>query len=162
MDGLATLGPLLARVPGEVLVLTGFPRPPRPWVETVSLDGGSWARAAATKRAVDRLRAPGFVALLVLVNEPGPRSIDVTLFGKRQTFSSGAFALASTTRSPIVPIAARWRGVKPELVVGDPIAVGEHSAMAAALARWLEDYLREGPPERTAGLTAGLLARLNG
>jgi hypothetical protein len=137
------LGSLLERLPGEVRVLQYSGHARR------RLTGGSvgteaWQRAAALRAAVSTLRGGGSVFLLVDSNE-FPTTIEVTLFGRRTRLARGAFALARITGSPVVPIAPRWRGSRVEIVVGDPIAPGDEAEMAAATARWLEDFVRATP-----------------
>ena len=77
--------------------------------------------------------------------------IRVPFFGRTASLARGAFALSRMTGAPIVPVVTRWRGSRVELVSGDPLDApdgpdGEH-AHAAAVARWLEDYLRTNPEE---------------
>ena len=49
----------------------------------------------------------------------------------------------------MLPIAVRWQGSGVRFDTGEPIAPGDPQAMAAALAAWLEDYLRRHPEELT-------------
>lgn len=78
-------------------------------------------------------------------------SLRVPFFGGTAPIARGAFALSRMTGAPIVPMVARWRGTRVELVAGEHfVAAGgpdrEH-ALAAETARWLEDYLRANPQE---------------
>jgi hypothetical protein len=74
---------------------------------------------------------------------------------------------------PIIPIVGRWRGGEVEVALGRPLAPGaagcaappaidgipaEESALAAAAARWLEEYLAASPAELGLGLLRELLA----
>lgn len=84
-------------------------------------------------------------------------TIEVPLLGRSLPLARGAFALARLTRTPIVPVALRWRGTAMETTVGAPLSpdLGERG-MAVAAAAWLEGYLRERPGE----LSVFILERL--
>lgn len=78
-------------------------------------------------------------------------SFRVPFFGGTAPIARGAFALSRITGAPIVPMVARWRGTRVELVAGTPLAAADgperEQALAAETARWLEDYLRASPEE---------------
>jgi hypothetical protein len=142
---ITAVGAVLEQLPGEVLVLhlSGTPRK-RLTMTPVGTD--QWQRAAALRRAVTALRTGGSVFMLVDANEV-PATVEVTLFGRTTRLARGAFALARMTGSPLVPLAARWRGSRVEIVTGDPIPPAAEAVMAAAAARWLEGFVRESPEE---------------
>jgi lauroyl/myristoyl acyltransferase len=127
------LGVLSERLQGESLVLRGS-------------QGNDQQRAATFHRAIETLRANGFV-VLALDPHDAPR-IAVPFLGGTLQLARGPFAMARIARVPIVLIVPRWIGNEIELIVGEPLPVGEdEQALAAAAARWLEDYLRETPGE---------------
>ena len=47
----------------------------------------------------------------------------------------------------MLPIIARWRGARVEVLTANPITPAEPTAMAAILCSWLESYLRKNPSE---------------
>jgi hypothetical protein len=47
----------------------------------------------------------------------------------------------------MLPVTACWHGRGVVIVAGGPIEPGEGSVQAAALVRWLEQYLTENPGE---------------
>jgi len=77
--------------------------------------------------------------------------IRVPFFGRTTPLARGAFALSRMTGAPIVPVVARWRGTRVELVAGEilgaPDGPERETADAATIAQWLEDYLRANPDE---------------
>jgi len=143
------LGVLTERVQGETLVLRGtqFPldraRTPQN-VDTIA--GTEQQRAATFHRAIERLRANGFVILALDPREA--QRINVPFFGGTLQLARGPFAMARIARVPIVPLVARWDGEEIELIVGEALPVdNDETALATAAAQWLEKYLRESPGE---------------
>jgi lauroyl/myristoyl acyltransferase len=103
-------------------------------------------RVAAFHHAIKTLRAGKFVFLTA---EPyfGSR-IEAMLFGRAITLARGPFALARLTGAPIIPLVARWRGTRVEIIRGDAIAASKNESLsAAAMAKWLQDYLAANPGE---------------
>ena len=151
------LGPALERLPGPVLALRhGLLYSPDPPVEIVTTEGDDQQRAAAFQRALARLDSGGFAVLAVDV-VPGS-GLPVSCLGRTLELARGPFALARLAKVPLAPLLARWRGGEVEVEVGQPIHGEEESALAAAAARWLEQYLLDSPAE----LGLGLLRRLLG
>jgi hypothetical protein len=146
MGAYETLGAFLARLPGEVLSLRMSSGGSTPGITRVAVGGlDEWQRVQVTKRAVTTLRAGGFVFLAI--DGPGSSFVEMEVFGGSVFAAAGAFALAKLAGAPMVPITARWRGDKVDVIVGEAIPPGDPSTMAAALGRWLEGYLRENPRE---------------
>ena len=145
MGALWSMEDFLERLPGDVLVLSEVVRSRPGGITAVGLgkDRDEWRRVAAMKHAVDTLGAGGFVMLAV--DGAGSSRRNVKLFGKNVWLANGGFALARLTGTPMLPITARWRGSRIEIIVGDPVPPGDEAVMAARLASWLEQYLRETP-----------------
>jgi lauroyl/myristoyl acyltransferase len=147
----AALGAALERLPGDVLAVHRGGFAPRPGVTHVHIGPGEWERARVFHRAVTTLRGGGFLFTAVdghAVDGYYASTVDAPMFGGTVSFARGAFALARITGTPIVLLAARWRGSRVEVAVSDPIAPeGGEEAMATGAARWLESYLREFPGE---------------
>jgi lauroyl/myristoyl acyltransferase len=142
------LGMLSERLQGETLVLRGtqFPldRASRSNVDLIA--GSDQQRAATLHRAVERLRANGFVILALDPREA--QRIAVPFFGGTLQLARGPFAMARIARVPIVPIVARWDGDAIDLIVGDALPFSDdETTLAASAAQWLERYLRESPGE---------------
>lgn len=128
------LGVLSERLNGEVLVLRG------------SVGTTDQQRAATFHRAIEQLRADGFVVMALDPNEA--QRIAVPFLGRTLHLARGAFAMARIARVPIVPLVARWEGEEIELIVGDPLPMSENEQELAGWAGgWLEGYLREWPGE---------------
>jgi lauroyl/myristoyl acyltransferase len=102
-------------------------------------------RAAKFYEAATWLRSGG-VVLMALDPQHATR-IPVPFFGRTLGLARGAFALSRMTGAPIVPIVARWRGTRVEVVAGQPLEGGDERELAAAAARWLEAHLRAFPDE---------------
>lgn len=102
---------------------------------------------AAFTEAARILRGGG--AVLLVVDGFGSARVPMRLFDRDVMVSAGAFRLARLAGAPILPIAVRWRGRGVSFDTGGSIRPGEPEAMAAALAAWLEDYLRRRPGELT-------------
>lgn len=104
-------------------------------------------RAAKFHEAAAWLRGGGTV--LMALDPMYATRIGAPFFGGSLQLARGAFALSRITGVPIVPVVARWVGTKVDVVGGEPLA-GEtpgEEALAAAAARWLENYLRANPRE---------------
>jgi lauroyl/myristoyl acyltransferase len=105
-------------------------------------------RVAAFYEATRVLQRGGLV--LMAVDPDDATWIRVPFFGGTLPLARGAFALARATGAPIVPLAARWSGTSIDVVVGEPLTAAGADAeqsLAASIARWLEDYLRQHPEE---------------
>jgi hypothetical protein len=157
VGALMALGPALERVPGRVLVLrrriSGAAVPSRLTIELT--EGDEQHRARVFYRALDWLRG-GASVFMPLDPEEAVR-IAVPFRGRSLLLARGPFAMSRIMQVPIVPIVARWRGSRIEIILGDPIApTDDESAIAAAAAAWLEQYLLESPldiSERILSLT---------
>ncbi|HEY3567704.1 MAG TPA: hypothetical protein VGP73_07205 [Thermoanaerobaculia bacterium] len=147
------LSAAIERLPGPVLALRqGLLHPPRPPVRIESTEGDGQRRAAAFQSALDHLGAGGFVVVALDV-VPGP-GLRVPCLGRTIELARGPFAMARLTGTPLLPLAARWRGGEVEIETGDPLAAPPaaapeawESALAAAAAHWLERYLLGSPAE---------------
>lgn len=96
-------------------------------------------------RGVRWLREGGFVFLAL---DPHTASrVHAPFRGRTLRLARGAFALARMTGVPLVPVVARWRGSRIELVMGDAITGSDEDVLAASIARWLESYLDAHPGE---------------
>ena len=157
VGALVALGPALESVPGQVLVLRRTMSDAAvPSSLTIELtEGDEQHRARTFYRALDWLRRGDSVFMPLdpeeAVRIPGP------FCGRSLLLARGPFAMSRIMQVPIVPIVARWRGSRIEIIVGDPIPPAEdESTIAAAAAAWLERYLRESPleiSERVLALT---------
>lgn len=166
------LGLALDRLPGPVLALRqGGPlATPRPPVEIAATEGEAQSRAALFHRALLHLEHGGFV-VLALDAAPGP-ALRVPCLGQTLPLARGPFALARLSGAPLVPLVGRWRRGGVEMVLGEALAPAVpagstpeawESALAAAAAGWLENYLLEEPAEIGLGLLRVLLGLdLNG
>jgi lauroyl/myristoyl acyltransferase len=147
------VGAALEHLGGKVLVLHRGNFAPLPGLTLLRTGDDEWARARALKEAIATLRAGGFVYLAMDgFGEDGydAATVEAPLLGGSAGFARGGLALARMTATPLVPIAARWRGRGAEIVCGDPIAPSpDERAMAVSLARWLEQQLLESPGEIT-------------
>jgi lauroyl/myristoyl acyltransferase len=143
------VGAVLERLPGEVLVLHRGRFAPRPGLTLLRIGADEWDRARAFRRAITTLLAGGTVYLAMDgLGSDGydAATVEAPLLGGTARLARGAFALSRITGAPLVPVLARWRGSRAEIVSGDPIpASADESAMAAATARWLERYLLDSP-----------------
>ena len=102
-------------------------------------------RAAAFYHATARLRR-GELVLMALDPQRASR-IDAPFLGGTLQLARGAFALSLATGAPIVPIVARWRGLRIEAVTGDALIGDDEPSLAASAAQWLERYLVDAPDE---------------
>jgi hypothetical protein len=142
---ISALGGALEQLPGEVLVLH-VSGAPRGRLRMLSVGPTQWDRAAAFAQAMCALRAGGFVFLLADANV-FPSTIEATMFGRTIRLARGAFALSRLSGAPVVALAGRWRGARVEVVASDPIAPADEISMAAAIAAWLERFVRASPGE---------------
>lgn len=142
-------GAVLASMPGETLVLRRQAyEPAQPAnVSVAETEGTEEERAVAFTRAVVHLRKGGFV-FLTLDPMDGTR-IAAPFMGRTLNLARGGFALARLARVPLVPLIARWHGMRIEIVAGAPVEVTSEEQAAAEVARWLEQYLRAHPDEMT-------------
>jgi lauroyl/myristoyl acyltransferase len=128
------LGVLSEWLQGESLVLRGRQQ------------GTDQDRAVTFHRAIERLRANGFVILALDPHEA--HRIAAPFLGGTLQLARGPFAMARVARAPIVPVVARWIGNEIELVVGEPLHGGDdEQALAASAGRWLGEYLGGRPEE---------------
>lgn len=111
--------------------------------------GSEQTRAARFYEAATWLRKGGVV--LMALDPQNATRIRVPFFGGTLGLARGAFALSRRTGAPIIPVVARWRGTRVDVVVGEPLRGGSgpdlEQALAAAAAGWLEAYLRDHPEE---------------
>lgn len=136
------LGALFERLPGPRLAMFYGTVVPRPGNTVVDVAQNGWISA---KRAVDTLRAGGFV--FTMADGDGQARVEAHLWGRRIGLPRGTFAIARLAGAPLLPVTARWRGSAIEIVAGDPILPADEAEMAAALVSWLEAYLAEHPEE---------------
>lgn len=102
-------------------------------------------RAAAFYHATARLR-DGEIVLMALDPQRATR-ITVPFLGGALNLARGAFTLAHSLGVPIVPIVARWRGMKIDVICGEKLDGSDERELAQSAARWLERYLRQNPAE---------------
>ena len=102
-------------------------------------------RAAAFRAALRMLRNGG--AVMMAIDPVRDGGIEVPFLGQRVRLAPGAFRLARMAGARIVPLAARWAGNEIEIVRGEAIAGDDEQALAAAIARWLENYVTASPGE---------------
>jgi lauroyl/myristoyl acyltransferase len=148
------VGAALEQLDGDVLVLHRGVFGTLPGLTFMRIGDDEWARARALNQAVAALRAGGFVYLAMDgLGEEGydAATVDAPLLGGSVQLARGGLALARMTGTPVVPVLARWRGSRTEIVSGDPVQPppGER-AMAASLTGWLERHLLQAPGEITA------------
>jgi hypothetical protein len=145
------LAAVLERLDGDVIAVHRGRFAPRPGMTLVRTGDDEWERARTFDRAVRALSAGGFVfSALDGYGEDGyeAATLEAPMLGGSVALARGGFALARIADVPIVPIVARWRGSRVVVECGDPIRpAGDESAMAAAVAAWLERYLRAFPGE---------------
>lgn len=109
------------------------------------------ARVLAIHDAVESLRRGELVLLAVDGGSKG--SLDIEFRGRSLRINRGAVALARITGAPLIPVVARWRGTRVEIVTGPPLrceadgSSDAERAMATSIVRWLETYLVESPGE---------------
>jgi len=148
IGALPALGAALERVKGDVLVLRSSPPVATDFGPTLTVEdttGDEQRRAQVFHNVLDHLRAGGFV-FMPLDPERSVR-VPAPFRGLTLQLARGPFAMSRIMQVPIVPIVARWRGARVEIIVGDPLGPGDESVVAAAAAAWLESYLLENPLE---------------
>lgn len=143
MGPLTALGTLTARLPGPTDVLLGAGEVVTRRARFLPTLGSEAQRVAAVMEALRTLRGGGYA--LVVVDGFGSARVQQTVLGREVSLSRGAFALARLAGAPILPVAVRWRGPAVEILAGQVIAPTDEASMAAALAAWLEAYLRAHP-----------------
>lgn len=125
-----------------------------PLLEVVPRKDGAAADAYFLKRAVERLRAGGVLALAP--QGGGARAVEVRLLGRRARLRRGAAMLARTTGAPLLPIVSRWaRGATAiDLVIGEPLPrpvtddpVAFERRILQSAADWVEARMRRSPEE---------------
>lgn len=99
-------------------------------------------RAAAFLAALRMLRKGGAVMMAI---DPVRNGVEAPFLGQRVRLAPGAFRLARMSGAPIVPLAARWAGNEIEIVRGEAVAGEDEEALAAAIARWLENHVIASP-----------------
>jgi lauroyl/myristoyl acyltransferase len=151
IGAIPVLGPALEQVPGQVLVLrrSAPGKEIRSRLRIESTSGDDQRRALSFYRAIEWLR-DGKAVFMPLDPEQAVR-IEAPFHGQQLQLARGPFAMSRMMKVPIVPIVARWRGPRVEIVLGDPIAPDEdESVIAAGAAAWLEHYLLDSPFELSA------------
>ena len=138
MGPVHALGASLEGLPSPLLAL-------RHTTHTPDAAANEQQRAAKFYEAATWLRSGGIV--LMALDPQHATRIRVPFFGRTLGLARGAFALSRMTGAPIVPVVARWRGTRVEVVAGQPLAGDDEHALAADAARWLEQYLRAHPDE---------------
>jgi len=140
------VGALLENLPGEVLALRNDKGPAhRPMARAAAGSSDEWSRIVATKCALDTLRRGGFVHLAV--DGWGKGAIGPSVLPGLPPWRAGAFALSRLADAPLLPVTARWRGRKLEIITGEPITPGDQAEMAAQFAHWVRGYLYAKPRE---------------
>jgi hypothetical protein len=133
-----------------------------------STEGDEQSRAALFHRALVHLDRGGFVALALDAVQGS--ALRVSCLSRPLALARGPFALARLTGVPLVPLVARWRSGRVEVLLGETLAPpGQEagteaweSALAASAARWLESYLLASPGELGLGLLRNLLGLTGG
>jgi len=152
------LSSALEHMPAPVLAFRdGFLFESKGTLTQQSTRGGELRRAGAFHRALSHLRSGGFVVIGADV-VPGA-SIGVPFLGETIRLARGPFALSRMTNAPIVPIVARREGRAIVVTAGAPIAAdpADETALAIALARWFEEWLRARPEDLSVALVNSVL-----
>lgn len=148
LGAITALGPALERVPGRVLVLRRNPAQKKndtPLTIEATTDDEQH-RALVFHRALDWLGG-GNSVFMSLDPEQAVR-VQVPFLGRTLQLARGPFAMSRIAQVPIVPVVARWRGARVEIVAGSPIGPAEDEMeVASATAAWLECYLMDSPLE---------------
>ncbi len=111
--------------------------------------GGAADRAVFARRALERLRGGGAVAIHV-DGRQGGRRVDGTFLGRPITLGRGLGALALRTGAPVVPVVARWIGAagRIEVTFHAPLPRpddADEEAVVLAVAAWFEERARAEP-----------------
>lgn len=157
------LGAAFEWLPGPVLAFRhGLLTASRPPITVLSTGGSDQERSAVFLRALTHLGSGGFVA--TAFDEVPGRGVRVPLLGRSLELARGPFALSRLSRTPLIPLAARWHGGTVAVDVGEPLVTDRspdpdtHETMqATAAARWIEAYLRRAPDQVGLGLLRRLL-----
>ncbi len=150
LGALGAIGTMLGDLPANVLVLRATPKlaRPQPNVTIEATRGDEQHRARVFHRALQYLQNKQFV--FVTLDPEEATRIAAPFRGRTLQLARGPFALARITQTPIVPVIARWRNARVELVFGDAIdAMSDEAAIAARVALWLEKYLEENPEDES-------------
>jgi len=107
--------------------------------------GDDQHRARVFTQAIQFLQTGQYV-FLPLDPEESAR-ISVPFRGRTMQLARGPFALSRITGAPIIPMIARWNGMRIEYVIGDVIPSGDETTTAAAAASWLEHHLEQYPDD---------------
>ncbi|HEX2835827.1 MAG TPA: hypothetical protein VHW00_22655 [Thermoanaerobaculia bacterium] len=148
LGALAAVGSMFAELPSNVLVLRATPKftKPLPHVTIETTRGDEQHRARVFHRAIQFLQDGHFV--FVPLDPEESARLAAPFRGRTLQLARGPFALARITGAPILPMIARWNGWSVELVLGEIIpASSDEAQLAAAAAKWLEDYLDRHPSE---------------
>jgi hypothetical protein len=151
LGAISAIGTILQDLPADVLVLRATPKytTPAPNVTVAVTRGTEQDRARVFHTAIQYLRAGNFI--FVPLDPEESSRIDAPFRGRTLQLARGPFALARITRTPILPLVARWNGTRMELEIGEMIAASDDEAqLAAAAAKWLERYLERYPDEESS------------
>jgi hypothetical protein len=161
LGAIQALGAALERMPVPVVAFRdGRLYEPAGSLTIETTQGGELHRALTFHRALGHLGRDGLVMLAADV-VPGV-SIDVPFLGRTLRLARGPFALACRSGAPLVPLAARAEGNSITAFAGAPLLAGgpcDETALAAALAAWLESYVAAHPAELTVALVNAVLRR---
>lgn len=102
-------------------------------------------RTAAFYEASRHLRSGGVV--LIALDPQYATRIDVPFLANTLQLARGAFRLACSTGTPLVPLVAHWKGEKIGVVAGPRLQSRDEGELAFAVAQWLEEYLRASPDQ---------------
>lgn len=158
LGALAAVGAMFEELPSNVLVLRATPKftKPLPHVTIESTRGDEQQRARVFHRAIQFLQNGHFV--FVPLDPEESTRLAAPFRGRTLQLARGPFALARITGTPILPMIARWNGSNVEFVFGEIIPASQDEAqLAAAAAKWLEQYLERHPSdvgERVIALTS--------
>jgi len=147
VGALRAMGAVLEQLPGETALMAGGIGHDIPRNITPLMTGeGQPDCIRMFLRARQALAAGAFV--FVPLDGPFGTRVHAPLLGAKVGLGRGGLALARHAQVPIVPLVARWEGLRIVSIVSDAIAPEESDdATAASVARWLERYLLEHPGE---------------
>jgi lauroyl/myristoyl acyltransferase len=145
LGALPAIGAGLEILPAKVLVVRSTPKVANVHDNLIVeiTRGDEQHRARLFHRGIQFLREGKYV-FLPLDPEESTR-VAAPFRGRTMQLARGPFAMSRITNTPILPIVARWNGLKIEFVIGDVIPAGEEDVTAAAATAWLERYLDEHP-----------------